>query len=236
MFPRVARDGTHIAYDDRPFLDPTGDTAVVRRSNLDGSNIVDVPTPGLGWCWDEAGTDVLYDRHDADGGTTLESVAADGTRTTIWDCVSWLAPLDPDPEHCYTNTVNWSEERDSVLWSTYWGDWVVELDRASGDVLWYAGSIDGGLPFEPEESAFQLQHYANWTPEGTLMVSTHIIGEKGEQRAREFEVGDALVETWSYGEGVDSWARYSGEAVRIADGHTLINYGTGGQEIGRAHV
>ena len=230
MFPRVARDGTHIAWDTRYFLDPSGETSVVHRSSLDGTRTLDVATPGLGWAWDET-TDgaVLYDQHGEDGRATLRSVALDGTPTTLWDCTAWLAPLDPDPDHCFTNTVNWTESRDSVLWSTYWGDFVVEIDRSTGDVLWYAGSLDGGLVFDPPESAFELQHYANYTPDGTLLVSTHIADQEGQQRAREFTVGDdTLTEVWSFGAGVESWAKYSGEAVRLEDGHTLINYGTGG--------
>jgi hypothetical protein len=230
MFPRVARDGTHLAWETRYLLDPTGENSAVHRSSLDGLRTAEVPTPGLGWTWDETTDgDLLYDRHDGDLSATLESVAPDGTRSTLWDCTAWLAPLDPDPEHCYTNTVNWTESRDTVLWSTYWGDFVVELDRASGEVLWYAGSLEGGLRFDPPEAAFDLQHYPNYTPDGTLLVSTHIADQEGEQRAREYTVGDdALTEVWSYGEGVDSWAKYSGEAVRLDDGHTLINYGTGG--------
>ena len=34
---------------------------------------------------------------------------------------------------------------------------------------------------------------------------------------------------WGYGEGESAYAKYSGEAVRLESGSTLINYGTGGE-------
>ncbi len=234
MFPRVARDGTHIAWDAHMFLEPTGADSRVERMTLDGTWSEVVATPGLGWTWDETddGT-VLYDRDRGVDTITLEQVAPDGSQRTLWDCGAWLAPVAGELEGCFTNTANWVPATDSVLWSTYWGDWVAELDRASGEVIWYAGAVDGGLAFDPAEAAFELQHYPNYTPDGTLLVSTHVPGQEGEQRAREFVVdvdGGVLTEVWAYGEGAeDYYAPYSGEAVRLASGNTLVNTGTGGE-------
>jgi hypothetical protein len=124
-----------------------------------------------------------------------------------------------------------------VLWSTYWGDWIAEIDLGSGAPRWHAGALPEGWRIDPVEAALDLQHYPNFTPEGTLLVSTHIPGKEGEQRARELRLDDSqstLTQVWSYGEGAEGWARYSGEAVRLANGNTLLNYGTGGEvrEIG----
>ena len=47
----------------------------------------------------------------------------------------------------------------------------------------------------------------------------------------EFEIDDdnqVLREIWRYGQGVDEYAREGGEATRVSNGNTLINYGTGG--------
>ncbi len=233
MFPRVARDGTHIAWDAHMFLEPTGDDSRVERATLDGLWTDVVSTPGLGWTWDETDDGaVLYDKNRGVDTITLEQVDADGTQHTLWDCGAWLEPLGGKLEACFTNTTNWVPATDTVLWSTYWGDWVAELDRASGEVLWYAGAIDGGLDFDPPDAAFELQHYPNYTADGTLLVSTHVPDREGEQRAREYAVDldqGALIELWSYGEGAeDYYAPYSGEAVRLPGGNTLVNTGTGG--------
>jgi hypothetical protein len=234
MFPRVARDGTHIVYDGHLFLEPSGESSHIRRTTLDGRYDEEIEAEGLGWCWDETddGT-LLYDRARGADSITLEQIDPDGTQHTLWDCQAWLATWDDDPDLCYTNTVNWVAATDSVLWSTYWGDWVAEVDRQTGSVLWHAGAIGDGLDFDPPETAFDLQHYPNYTPDGTLLVSTHMQEVEGEQRAREYVVdleAGALTEIWSYGEGVgDYFAPYSGEAVRLPGGNTLVNTGTGGE-------
>lgn len=236
MFPRVARDGTHLAWDQRTFFDTIGDSSRVMRTTLDGAWSIETPAAGMGWTWDETEHgSIVFDR--TIGTSDLQLVERDdaGDETVIWDCTAWLASTfdGVDPEACYTNTTNYSADRDTVLWSTYWGDYVAEIDRSTGAVLWYAGALDGGLAFDPPEAAFDLQHYPNWTPDGTLLVSTHIAGVDGEQRAREFEVdtdAGVLTEIWSYGEGVtEVWAKYSGDAVRLDNGNTVQNYGTGGE-------
>ncbi len=233
MFPRVARAGNHILHDQYTILDADGDSGLIWRMTLDGQYSEEIEAPGLGWCWDETDDgSLLYDQNKGVDTVTIQEISPDGERSTVWDCGAWMAPYDKDETNCYTNTVNWVPESDSILWSTYWGDYVVEVDRGTGEVLWHAGSLDEGLAFEPEEAAFDLQHYPNYTPDGTLLVSTHVPGQKGEQRAREFvvdEAGQVLSQVWSYGEGEEGYAQYSGEAVRLANGNTLLNYGTGGE-------
>jgi hypothetical protein len=236
MFPRLASDGSHIAYDNRNdfFGELEGNPSTIRRMTLDGTWTADVLTPGMGWAWDEMpdGT-VLYDRNQATADVTIQEVAPDGTQRTVWDCVSWMADYDDDKENCYTNTVNYTPRTDSVLWSTYWGDYIVEVDRASGAVLRHIGARPDSWTISPEEAGIKLQHYPNYTPDGTLIVSTHIPGDETEQqRAWEYEIDDearTLTAIWGYGEGQSAWAKYSGEAVRLESGGTLINYGTGGE-------
>ena len=233
MFPRVAKTGDHIIYDIHSVIDPTGTLSRLWRMTLDGAYTEEIEALGLGWTWDETDDGaLLFDRIHGVEHATIEEIAPDGSQRTVWDCTVWQLPLDDDPEHCYTNTVNWVAATDSILWSTYWGDYVVEVSRATGEVIWYAGSLPGGFSIDPESSGFDLQHYPNYTPDGTLLVSTHVPGADGEQRAREFEVDHAaqtLREIWSWGEGVDDyWAQYSGEAARLPGGNTLINEGTGG--------
>jgi len=235
MFPRVARDGTHIAYDRQYLLDPEGTLSGVVRRTLDGDWEEETLTPGLGWCWDETDDGaLLYDQNKgSDDIVSIQAIASDGARSTVWDCTAWQAAQgDDDPEHCYSNTINWVPETDGILWSTYWGDYALEVDRPTGEVRWHAGQLGGGWSFDPPDAVFDLQHYPNYTPAGTLLISTHVPGVEDTQRAREYEVDyatETLRQVWAYGEGVDQWAQYSGEAVRLEGGNTLVNYGTGGE-------
>jgi hypothetical protein len=69
------------------------------------------------------------------------------------------------------------------------------------------------------------------------MVSTHLPGNDDTQEAvanqhafAEFtidRVNQRLVEKWVYTEGPE-WAMYKGMAIRLPNGNTLGNYGTGG--------
>jgi len=105
---------------------------------------------------------------------------------------------------------------------------VAEVDVATGTVR-HAWGTYGDDPFDPP--AFDMQHAPNWTMDGTLLVSTHVPDADRQQRDREFVLDDAsgrLTEVWSYGEGVDEYATYAGEAFRLENGNTLINYGSGG--------
>ena len=232
MFPRAAGHGGYVAFDRHSLLDATGEYSTVTKMTLDGTRTEEIATPGLGWCWDETDDgSLLYDRNKGVAEVTIEELSPDGTSRTIWDCAAWQATWDPDKENCYTNTINWVPETDSILWSTYWGDWVAEVDRQSGDVLWHAGALPDGWTIDAD-AGFDLQHYPNYTPDGTLLVSTHVPGQDEQQRAREFVVdhaSQALTEVWAYGEGVEGYAQYSGEAVRLDNGNTLLNYGTGGE-------
>ncbi len=225
MFPRPSRTGPTLLYDASTTYTMTGGTPALHRVSLDLAVDETVDMPGFVYGYEELpdGT-LLRDRYTGSLGYGLVAQAPDGSVEEIWSCTDWSGQ---SYYYCYTNTVNWSEERDSVLWSLVERNTVVEIDRATGEVLHYWGEARGAGAIEPEEAAFDFQHFPNFTPDGTLLVSMH--GGDETQRAREYRLeGDDLVEVWSYGEGVDEYAYYSGEAARLPNGNTLINYGTGG--------
>jgi len=82
-----------------------------------------------------------------------------------------------------------------------------------------------------------LQHFPNFSAEGTLMVSSHMPGCDWRDRPvahqhafLEFEVDrgrERLVEKWRYTAGPE-WPAAKGMAIRLDSGNTLANYGTGG--------
>jgi hypothetical protein len=84
---------------------------------------------------------------------------------------------------------------------------------------------------------FGFQHFPNITKDGTLIVSSHMPGFEdtdnpvaGQHAFMEFTIDRTnrrLVEKWVYHEGQE-WALYKGMAIRLANGNTLANYGTGG--------
>ena len=112
----------------------------------------------------------------------------------------------------------------------YYSDTVVEIDRKTGELLRQWGQIDGSWEMDPTGSMIDYQHYPNYTEDGTLLVSTHTLGQKNQQMAREFMVDDenqTLTEIWNFGEDSPYYAQYGGEATRHGP-NTLISYGTDG--------
>jgi hypothetical protein len=90
----------------------------------------------------------------------------------------------------------------------------------------------------PSEWGFGFQHFPNITPDGTLILSSHMPGytdfettpTPNQHAFLEFTIdrdAERLIEKWRYTDGTE-WPRSKGMAIRLANGNTLGNYGTGG--------
>ncbi len=232
-FPRPSRDGTHVVTERVDRFGLAGDQpAVIHRMTLDLTQQNELEIPGLrfGWDEDDSGAIVYYDR-DVEREGWLSRFTPSGGRERIFDCVSWIADRCTESWCCEANAIVWDAPRGTALYSTWATHSVLEVDLASGEVLHQWGQLEGSWDFDPESANFELQHYPNFTAEGTLLVSTHVPDQLSQQRVREFELDEqaqVLRQIWSHGEGQDLYAQYQGEAVRLPNGNTLINYGTEG--------
>ncbi len=233
-FQRRARDGEYIVLEKRCFGCRGYEESVVKMT-LDWQYFEEIPVADLADCIDVTSDgSVLYDAHHE-----LWELLASGEHRYIWSCRKHFgAGFD-----CYSNTVNWDPQRNTVLLSYPYENVVVEIDRATGDLVGQYGRRAGSFAFAPPRRAppdqwgFAFQHFPNLTATGSLLVSTHMPGcgprqkpmdhlhafvEFGIDREREM-----LVERWRYTEGPE-WPRAKGMAVRLPGGNTLVNYGTGG--------
>jgi hypothetical protein len=111
---------------------------------------------------------------------------------------------------------------------------VVEIDRASGDTVGiYGAEVAGSYAFEPDTWSFGFNHFPTITPDGTLLVSSHMPGSSGAgdpHAFKEFTIDrntETLTELWYYDDGPE-WPQAKGMAFRLENGNTLGNYGTGG--------
>jgi hypothetical protein len=114
----------------------------------------------------------------------------------------------------------------------YISDSVVEIDLEDGTVLKQFGQMTQGDPwtFDPPESVVDYQHYVNWTPDGTILASTHQLEEPGVQAANEYAVDEenqTLTVIWQYKTN-DRYATHTGEAFRLENGNTFMGFGTDG--------
>jgi hypothetical protein len=233
MHAQVARGGDHLLFEETTiYQGDRGAGSLMRRLTLDLLRDEVIEASGLGSTFAETEDgSILLDSYSGSPAIVLEELSPDGTRRPIWDCTAWLAAYSDDPTDCDPNETIWVPETDTVLWSMWPVDTVVELDRSSGELLATYGALPGSYAFDPPRAGFDMQHYPHFTADGTLLVSTHIPGTSGQQRAREYEVdreAGTLTEIWSYGEEVPHYAVYAGEAFRLPLGNTLINYGSDG--------
>ena len=220
-FQRVARDGEYIVIDKGRL----NDTGVVRMT-LDWEYYEETPMV-VGDCIDV--TDEGFILHDDGDGTLLETDPDTGTTREIWNCEGTINGT------CYSNTVNWNPLDDTVLMSFPYSGTVVEIDRQSGDTVSVWGDL-GDWEFMPSSLGFEFNHFPTITPDGTLLVSSHMPGYDteepvaGQHAFMEFDIdreNQRLVQRWLYREGPE-WPRAKGMAIRLSNGNTLANYGTGG--------
>ncbi|HEU5076417.1 MAG TPA: hypothetical protein VFU02_19635 [Polyangiaceae bacterium] len=233
-FQRRARDGAYIVLEKRCFSCVGFEESIVKMT-LDWSRFEVIPVSGLADAIDVTSDgSVLYDAEDE-----LRELLPDGEVRTIWSCRQHFGR----GLSCYTNTINWDPVRDTVLMSYPYSGTVVEIDRKSGDLVGQYGNARGSWRFGPPESSppeawkFEFQHFPNFTPSGSLLVSSHMPGctrtevpVANQHAFVEFDVDrtrQRLTERWRYTEGPE-WPRAKGMAIRLENGNTLANYGTGG--------
>ena len=232
MFPRVSRDGTHVIFDATTYYTFGGESPSITRMTLDQSQIEVTSIERMGLTYDELpdGT-ILYDYNTDGTRYTIHALTPGGSSQEIWSCYDWMSEFrSVDYWDCAANTVLWNSATNTILYSMFQTSTVVEIDRDSGEVIRQFGQLEGAYSVDPASSNLDLQHYPNYTPQGTLIVSTHVPNQSYQQRAREFVVNDetqTLEEIWTY-TGGGYYAEYAGEAKRLASGHTIQGFGTDG--------
>jgi hypothetical protein len=230
LFPRVSELGSYLTWEATTYYTPSG-VSTLTRATLDlDEEVIVVPDLGLTY-FELADGSFLYDENGGDGEYHLSWFHVDQTSERIWDCAPWMSSYSLESWACAPNTVLYNPDTDTVLWSMFDSSTVVEIALGTGEIVREMGEYPGGYAFVPPEAMFQLQHYPNWTPEGTLLVSTHVPSEENVQVAREFEIDDVtqtLHQVWSYTPAAGYYAEYAGEVVRIGNGNVLWQLGTAG--------
>jgi hypothetical protein len=226
----------HPSYDETSFLIAEnsywatcdGDDGEIVRMKIDGTIEDTYATPGLHHPFTETADGALlwaaYDGRD----DSIEELSADGSRRTIFSCDDWHDD-ENFRESCGSNTIFWHEPTDSILFSFFYTDTIVHLDRQNGEVFKWFGELDGSWDFDPPSSQFWYQHGAQFLDDGHLLVSTHVSRNGNETVVREYELDESaetLREVWNFGVGEGVWGAQMGEAYRLPNGNTLHNYGT----------
>ncbi|MCA9492592.1 MAG: hypothetical protein KC621_21815 [Myxococcales bacterium] len=144
--------------------------------------------------------------------------------TVLWTCRDGLPGIAND-QYCISNGLFYNAATDTFLYSHYTNETVVEIDRATGQTLWYAGDTGGGYAFDPPDSKYNWQHGISYTDAGTLLVSSEnrVPGGSGQSTfLLEYEVDHknrVLHGIWA--NDAHAHADTNGQAWRLANGHTL---------------
>jgi len=235
-FPRVARDGQYLFVEKRAF--GCGTTSAVVKMTLDRetyNQTVTVPQLSDGVDMTTDGT-LLYDTEECTRpNSTLRAMDRSGNVKTIWTCPS------TGFANCYSNVVNYDPASDTVILSFPESNNIAVINRTSGALVATYGTGTGAYTFSPSPWSFVWQHFPNLTPQGTLLVSTHLPQYTKDSAAgmhqhafEEFTIdatSKVLTRIWMYGDGATDggeWAASRGMALRLGNGNTLVNYGTGG--------
>ncbi len=223
LFAQVALSGDAILWDDATYWSDYDDGAgsSVHRTWLD-EEIEEIPTPGLHHAFVQLPDGSLaWGSQDHGGGEALVELAPGAKEPEVlWTCrEDWEGSGD-----CESNGLFYQPSTDSFLYSFYTNNSVVEVDRATGQSLWWAGDVDGGFSFEPEDSQFSWQHGVSYTSSGTLLVSTAWPYEGRSQATdlAEYEVDrEKGTLTWVWGSESGVLANTNGDAWRLDNGNTL---------------
>ena len=153
----------------------------------------------------------------------MELAPGASDETVIWTCQSdW-----PNSGNCESNGLFYDVDKNTYLYSFYTNNSMVEVDRASGSSLWWAGNVSGGYSFPNGSTQFYWQHGVSWTDTGTLLLSSYA---QGTTRAIEYQVdhsSQTVTEVWSFNPGVE--AQTNGDTWRLSNGNTLHLVGSAGQ-------
>jgi hypothetical protein len=229
LFAQVAVSGDHILWDEATkwSLFDQGEASTVHRVYLD-AEIEEVSTPGLHHAFVQLpdGTLAWGSKYHGGGEALVEMSLEDREVDVLWTCnEDW-----PGSGSCESNGLFYVEATDSFLYSFYTNDSVVEVDRATGESLWWAGRVEGGYSFDPTEHQFDWQHGISYTDTGSLLLST-LSTESGSitTMLREYTVdhkAGTLTSIWAYDAGVH--AGTNGDAWRLSNGNTLHTIGSAG--------
>ncbi len=178
-------------------------------------------------------------------GDAIVIVERDGTTTPAFSTWDWSLPetvaapgisfYSGMSDWTHANGLAWYPEDGTFLLSAGYSDAVLEIDADSGQVSRHFGSA-GDVDIAAGSTSFFFQHDPHWTEDGTLlMTSAYFEGEdQGEYEdwvfiAVEYGVeGDQLDELWSYGKDQGLGSVAEGQARRLANGNTMVNWGFSG--------
>jgi hypothetical protein len=241
---RLARDGTSFLYNvARATGEPSPDSELVRVS-LDGSEKSSVVVPYLAHDFVELpdGTlAALVVKFEDAGGVQIKSnaiveVTPDGVITEVWsalDCFDPAIHMSSEPEQGWTlgNAVDYDETDDVYYFGSRGLSSIARIPRGTRTCEWVLGSTGNTIDFAPGSATFLHQHQFHVFGDRVLVHDNDGTMAR-ESRVLEYQLDLAAgtaTEVWSFTSTPPVYAPVLGEALRLDDGDTFIDWSYAGQ-------
>lgn len=229
LYVRPSVNNNTLLFNDSPAWGFGSDVATVVEVSLDSAIWETHETPDQNHAFASVTNGLVWPEMDGNVENLVQRID-NASVEEIWNAQSWFNEVNTTAKNA-SNALFWNEPEDSLLFSWYNRHGVIEVDRGSGEVLRVFGQLPDAYSFDPPDSRFSFQHHPTYTDEGNLLLTStpYPPGPNDETVAREYEVDDdarVLKQVWSYGEGTGMQAEQIGEATRLDNGNTIINYGT----------
>jgi hypothetical protein len=177
-------------------------------------------------------------------GDLLVEISPEGEIVWEWDSFDHLDPqrrregfdeviIDPatlESSHDWThgNGLVYDAATDTVLFSMRHQDWVIQIDRATGDILWRLGS-EGDFALEQGTWQFH-QHSPEWQADGTLLLYDNGLGnpdlafpQETSRAVRYLLDTGAMTARQEWEDGAEDFMTIiAGDADRLPDGSILV--------------
>jgi hypothetical protein len=164
----------------------------------------------------------------------LQEVDLQGNVHFEWDSWDHIPITDsnrplqtPRIDYIHGNAVEYDHDG-HILISSRNLDEITKINRQSGAVIWRLGGKANQFTFT-NDAGFALQHDIRRLPNGHITLFDNGEASRGYSRAVEYEIDEVnkvITRTWEY---QGPFAGCCGNAQRLANGNTLINWGSAGQ-------
>ena len=232
---RLGRDGRSVLYG----IDGVVGGQVV-RVGWDGTEIEAIDAPSFSHDFVETDDGALawlsLEETKVDGavarGDTIVERGADGTERVVWSAWDSLVPGEiVDGDWTHGNVLEFDETRQVYQVSLRNLSIILEIDRATGAVLWSFGGAGASVVVDAASTAPTQQHGFELTSDDRLLVFDNGPVERAASAVREYHldlVDGTASETWSHSLDPAVFGYALGDVTELPDGDLLIAWSSAG--------
>lgn len=184
-------------------------------------------------------------------GDRLVEVTEEGETELVWAAfdsldpdldVDWPQIYEPDPEvedWLHVNGLFYDAESDIYYLSASNLESIFKIDGTTGELLWKLGGADSDFTTEEPDALIHGPHSID-VLDGSLLVFNRgdvIVDEDAEELGPYSEVDEIALDedamtaetTWTWGESRQFYNNFLGDAIRLPEGNTLVDWSSYGQ-------